>query len=199
MYDVYKYHRHAAGRSQNDNSRTFFPYFMHKCELKMTNRMQFYTTVASRRVAGYVITYFGKPLDVNAEQELQYLHMFPYTVEFMRNQSLQQQTRETLKIKRRWCVLDANRLTYFKSRSKRLIKDFFTMDPVICRLVQPPFTTHVCATATTEEDAVAVVYSGTKVIVLRAETMSEHMMWVRALRSRLMPEGTAQALRKMKG
>ena len=163
----------------------------------MHNRMEFYTTVTSRRVAGYVITYFGKPLEAHAEQELQYLHLFPYTVEFMRAQYAQLQTRDTLKIKRRWCILDANRLTYFKSRSKRLIKDFFTMDPLICRLVQPSFATHANATSTSDADAVAIVYGSTKVMVLRAENMSEHMMWVRALRSRLMPEGTARALSKL--
>lgn len=39
----------------------------------------------------------------------------------------------------RWCVLDAQTLTYYKSRSQRLIKDHIRIDPSSVRLLTSPY------------------------------------------------------------
>ncbi|CAM9822213.1 unnamed protein product [Discosporangium mesarthrocarpum] len=97
----------------------------------------------------------------------------------------------THKAKRRWCVLDATRLTYYRSRSTSRVKGHITMDPKQVSLVTPPFLVHPGST-TTENDAVAIVCSSVPpeigTMVVRAEQMSLHEHWVGALAARLTPK-----------
>jgi hypothetical protein len=51
------------------------------------------------------------------------------------------------------------------------------------------YTSHVTS-ATCEGHNCALVYNGGLVMVFRADTIGEHYLWIRALRSRLMPEST---------
>lgn len=115
------------------------------------------------------------------------------------------------KVRRRWCVLDATRLTLFRSRSKTKVKDCVQLDPRTVALVTPPFTPWgrggIGASgggggsgsggggggkgevATNERDAVALVCFNmppeTGTLVIRAESVHSQDVWVRALVARL--------------
>jgi hypothetical protein len=51
------------------------------------------------------------------------------------------------------------------------------------------YTNHVTS-FTNEGHNCALVYNGGLVMVFRADTIGEHYLWLRALRSRLLPEST---------
>jgi hypothetical protein len=114
------------------------------------------------------------------------------------------------KVKRRWCILDATKLSYYRSRSKTRVKGYIPFEPASVTLVTPPFVVHA-GHLTTEHDCVALVWAqepqslqqqqqqqqssqqqqqqqgenGT--LVIRAEEMNVHRELVRALKAKLTP------------
>lgn len=115
------------------------------------------------------------------------------------------------KVRKRWCVLDATRLTLYRTRSRSKVKDRIQLDPRTVALVTPPFRPRGRAgggstggsggggvsgggggrgdDATNERDAIALVCfnmpAETGTLVIRAESIESQDTWVRALAARL--------------
>lgn len=96
------------------------------------------------------------------------------------------------KVKKRWCVLDAMRFTYYRTRSKTKVKYHVPLDPRNVVLVTPPFTpSRDKEDPTSERDAVALVCFETSperdagTLVIRAEQFGAQEVWVHALAARL--------------
>ncbi|KAG5186188.1 hypothetical protein JKP88DRAFT_310417 [Tribonema minus] len=111
------------------------------------------------------------------------------------------------KVKRRWCILDATKLSYYRSRSKTRVKGYIPFEPASVSLVTPPFAVH-SGHATTEHDCVALVWNqeaaapGESVpgtLVIRAEDMTTHRMLVRALKAKLTPREHLTMMRSLYG
>ena len=146
LFDIYSYMREASGSTPAIAQASLPPslaLFISVTDRRMRRRQRFYANMVSGRLAGNVTTYFAKSIPQAEEQTYPFLYEFPYTQEACRARLLEVHSfhgsKEALKVKRRWCVLDAQRLTYYKSRSKRLIKDYICIDPSTVRLISPPF------------------------------------------------------------
>ena len=223
----------------------FFYAFMLRSHRKLLHKMTIYRSMSTHRVAGYMITYFGRvdaqleaqfgdeddndyddefradlfdlgdgsSCNIDALRSVPFLHTFPFTPPLVKaslKTIMNSKKEPPLKIKRRWCVLDSQRFTYFKSRSSTDAKNYISMDPGEVRLVMAPFnhhpqSLHFGATAaesplsgeptskvtpnsnnmTSLSDAFALVCNSS-VIVLRAENLADHENWLLAFRSRLL-------------
>ena len=245
--DIFLCQQDHERRRNNKRLRVsdFFYAFMLRAHAKLRNKMKLYRSISTNRMAGYLITYFGRidaqlesPFDDDeddgvrayyddfnpdvfdvsfngksrATRPLPVLHTFPFTparVKSSLKTIMNSKKEPRLKIKRRWCVLDGQRFTYFKSRSNTAAKSYVSMDPSQVRLVMTPFNHHpnklifpsnpsestLCsdnerkivendACMTSISDAFALVCNST-VIVLRAEYLTDHNQWLLAFRSRL--------------
>ncbi len=106
--------------------------------------------------------------------------------------------------KRRWCVLDAGRFSYYKSRlgrgRKQKRKGQIALDPRSVTLITPPFIVP-SGKETTEANSVALVSSTfppeVACIIIRAESLSIHKKWVRALKARLTPKDTLSKMDRL--
>lgn len=135
--------------------------FMTAIEERLEKRLLFFTTISTQRIGGYLTTFFTDiSLSLQEEQLFQFLYIFPYSPESVKKYLHQHKIihphhkspYDQIKIKRRsvvdflwiltfsrWCVLDAQRLTYFKSRSTTQIKDYINIEPSSVRLVTSPY------------------------------------------------------------
>ncbi len=114
--------------------------------------------------------------------------------------------------------MDAQTLTYYKSRSQRLIKDHIRIDPTNVRLITAPYcqpliypgiTTfsvsfhsliangtpqnliqYSTSPVTIDNHRCALEYGENMVLVFRMDTIDEQMKWITALKARLFPQVT---------
>ncbi len=106
--------------------------------------------------------------------------------------------------KLRWCVLDAVRFSYYKSRlgrgRKQKRKGQIALDPRSVTLITPKFMVPPSGNTTTEANSVALVSSTfppeVACIMIRSESKSLHQKWVRALKARLIPRDTLNKLNR---
>ncbi len=106
--------------------------------------------------------------------------------------------------KPRWCVLDAGRFSYYKSRlgrgRKQKRKGQIALDPRSVTLITPKFMVPPSGNTTTEANSVALVSSTfppeVACIMIRSESKSLHQKWVRALKARLIPRDTLNKLNR---
>ncbi len=106
--------------------------------------------------------------------------------------------------KRRWCVLDAGRFSYYKSRlgrgRKQRRKGQVALDPRSVVLITPPFMI-LSGKETTEANSVALVSTTfppeVACIIIRAESLKFHTKWVRALKARLTPKDTLNKMDRL--
>ena len=180
----------------NSFTHSYFTNFLNCIRKSLLESCRMYQSLTSNRVAGHVITYFSTANTTEGEQQYPFLHQFPYHVTDVKSGHLfTMRKSETVKVKRRWCVLDARRLTYYESRSTRRIKDYITMDPNSVRLVVSPSINEYANIPTVEGEACAIIY-GNQVMVLRAENQPENVHWVQTLRARLLDVQTASVITK---
>jgi len=101
-----------------------------------------------------------------------------------------------IKIKRRWCMLDGDSFTFYRSYSRRRAKGTIHLDPENVSLVTSPFYLR-SGSATSEEDGIAIVIKDTKIMVIRAETFQDQIEWERAFRARLLSNKTYSAMQSI--
>jgi hypothetical protein len=174
-----------AGSLARRAPERFRPQFEAAIQARMHQKLRLYQTVATERIGAYLFTHFINSEEVTV-QPVPPLTRHGAMLALRSAHGLSRAPRE----KRRWCVLDATRLSYFRSRNRRRPKGHIPMDPRSVTLLCPPFSVHYSA-VTNESDAVALICAtmppevGT--LVIRAEQISVHDQWVRALKARLTP------------
>lgn len=172
---------YAEPRPDDQVADTYMKMFCTAAHQRMEQKLRIYSVVAEKRVVGYLLTYFVRAVREEQEQPHSFVHQFPYM------------PTESTRVKRRWCVLDAQRLTYFRSHSKGRIKDHISINPDNVRLVNSPFSGHE-GTQTNETDYFALVINEARVIVLRAELRQSHDKWLQALRARLLRDDARERM-----
>jgi hypothetical protein len=102
-------------------------------------------------------------------------------------------TSKPLKVKRRWCIVDATKVSYYRSRSKKYVKGFIPFEPAVVSLVTPPFVLHT-EKYTTDDDFVTLVCKQNnyphflpKTMLIRSEDVEMHRILVRILKAKLTP------------
>ncbi len=105
--------------------------------------------------------------------------------------------------KRRWCVLDAGRFSYYRNKMgrgrKQKLKGQIALDPRSVSLISPPFLVPPLGNdLTSEANSVALISAilppEVACIVIRAESFKTHQKWVQALKARLTPKETANRM-----
>lgn len=111
---------------------------MESASHRLAHRTQFYAELTRMRLGTYMTTYFLRVPQGQLEQPYSFLYTFPCSLgSISKNSGLS--GRNKIKVKRRWCVLDARRFTYYKSRSKNVIKDLIKIDPGAVNLIMAPY------------------------------------------------------------
>src|SRR3546814_4794204 len=93
-----------ASQTNEISYDSYMKMFCTAAHQRMEQKLRIYSHVAEKRVVGYLLTYFVRAVREEQEQSYPFIHQFPYL------------PTESTKVKRRWCVLDAQRLTYFRDR-----------------------------------------------------------------------------------
>lgn len=56
--------------------------FVNIIQSRLEKRIQFFTTISTQRIGGYLTTYFTETCQTNAtEQNFPFIYLFPYTIE----------------------------------------------------------------------------------------------------------------------
>ncbi len=176
-----EYKKSASFKSELSNQpttttmRTFREEFELAIRIHMRQKLKLYHVITHERIAGYLQTRLV--------------------------QEGQDASRKTEK--RRWCVLDAGRFSYYRSRRgrgrKQKQKGQIALDTRSVTLVIPPFLVRSGnENTTTEANSVALVSATlppeVACITIRAESFKVHKKWVQALRARLTPKETANKM-----
>ena len=111
-------------------------------------------------------------------------------------------------MKRRWCVLEGSRLSFFHSRTKRKAKGYIDLVQGEVVLACPPYFAldslldgmgpENVPETTTDKDTIALVSARlppeSGVLAIRAESMAAHLRWIKALKARFVPRDLAESL-----
>lgn len=85
--------------------------FMNRIQARLEKRIQFFSTISTQRIGGFLTTFFTETNQTNSnEQNLPFMYLFPYTIEavkknlheFKVNHPHHKASHEQIKIKRRF-------------------------------------------------------------------------------------------------
>ncbi|CAM9671605.1 unnamed protein product [Chrysoparadoxa australica] len=163
--------------------RTFRERFEMAIHARMQQKLRLYRAVKEERLSAFLLSYFIQEGITESLPTAGTASLFTAGLS------------RAPKVKKRYCVLDGDRFTYYRSRSRRRVKGHFSVNPGALELAAPSFHAHGSGAGsglTTEHDAVALIImdqttSQVSVLMVRAEQVSVHEKWVRALKARLMP------------